>query len=86
MKTINPEGFLQMNKIIEHKSISEEIDGEGQITKACDTKMIYEDLKCAEERRLGFDRRCYVYTDHIPERRSDRERRKSTRNTTRVKS
>jgi len=77
---------LQMNKIIEPKSTSEEIDGEDQITKACDTKMIYEDLKCAEQRRLSFDRRCYVYTDHIPERRSGRERRKSGRNTTRVKS
>ena len=77
-----------MNKIIEPKSTSEEIDGEDQITKACDPKMIYEyeDLKCAEQRRLSFDRRCYVYTDHIPERRSGRERRKSVRNTTRVKS
>ncbi len=33
------------------------------------------------DRRIGFDRREYSYSDHMPERRSGEDRRKSTNNT-----
>ena len=42
-------------------------DSGGQTTRT--------DPKAGRERRFGFDRRCFVYTAHVPERRSGRERR-----------
>ena len=42
-------------------------------------KMTREAAPDNRERRSGFDRRCFAYAVHIPERRKGKERRKASR-------
>ena len=61
---------------IKFEGLPAEIDDRRQLENKRTGEDRCDACKNFQERRLGFDRRCFLYTAYVPERRSGQERRK----------
>ena len=75
LDSFHPKGSIAMNTSRKHENAAEQNDESIPPTGAGDDKKKKKVHRGSDERRLGFDRRCFSYTVYIPERRSGRDRR-----------